>query len=144
MFKTILVATDGSDHADKALSTGCMLARELGSDLYLVHTPELQTVAYAVGASAVVVSSTPEEVAEAAEAVLSAATAKAKEADCRIAGTQVGQGDPAHNIQEYAEKIGADLIITGRRGLGKIGGLLMGSVSQKLGQIAPCAHMTVK
>jgi nucleotide-binding universal stress UspA family protein len=144
MFKTILVATDGSEHAANALATGCMLARELGSDLHLIHTPELQTTAYAVGASAVVVSNTPEEVAEAGEKVISDARATAEGAGCQIASSQVQQGDPAHAIETHATKIGADLIITGRRGLGKIGGLLMGSVSQKLGQIAPCAHMTVK
>ena len=144
MFKTILVATDGSDHAANAPATGCLLARELGGDLHLIHTPELQTTSYAVGTSAVVVSSTPEEVAEAGEKVISAASAKAKDAGCEIASAHVEQGDPAHVIQARAEKIGADLLITGRRGLGKITGLLMGSVSQKLGQIAPCAHMTVK
>ena len=144
MFKTILVSTDGSEHAAQALATGCLLSRELGSDLHLVHTPQLETTAVAVGASAVVIPATPEETAEAGNKVMKAASATAESAGCKVASAHLEQGDPAHVIQTHAEKIGADLIITGRRGLGKIGGLLMGSVSQKLGQIAPCAHMTVK
>ncbi len=144
MFKTILVATDGSEHAAQALATGCMLSRELGGDLHLVHTPQVETTAIAVGASAVVIPVSAEEIADASNKVISAASATAESAGCKVASAHVEQGDPAHVIQTHAMKIGADLIITGRRGLGKIGGLLMGSVSQKLGQIAPCAHMTVK
>ena len=144
MFRTILVATDGSEHAGKALAVGCELARTCNGDLHLVHTPELEVIAMAVGLAPAVLPHTPEQVAEAGKKVIDAAAGKATVAGCPPASTHVDQGDPAQVIQEYASKIGADLIITGRRGLGKLGGILMGSVTQKLGQIAPCAHMTVR
>ena len=37
-----------------------------------------------------------------------------------------------------------DLIVMGRRGLGDLGGLLMGSVSHKVCHLADCACLTVK
>ncbi len=143
MFKTILVAMDGSDHADKALATACALATELGSDLHLVHVPELELIAMAVGVAPAVLPYPERDVQEAGRVLIAKATGAAEGAGCKIASSHVEQGDPAHVIQERAKAIGADLLITGRRGLGKISGLLMGSVSQKLGQVVPCAHMTV-
>ncbi len=55
----------------------------------------------------------------------------------------LAQGDPALVIHDRAKALNADLLVTGRRGLGKLSALLLGSVSQKLSQIAPCAHLTV-
>ena len=46
-------------------------------------------------------------------------------------------------IAGYAKANAIDLIVMGRRGLGAIGGLLLGSVSHKVTQLAPCACMTV-
>lgn len=143
MFKTILVATDGSDHAEKALATACDLAGKYNADLHLVHVPQLELVAMAVGVAPVVLPHTDEEVQRVGAKVVEAATASAQAAGCTIASSHVDQGDPAYIIDARAREIGADLLITGRRGLGKITGLLMGSVTQKLGQIVPCAHMTV-
>ena len=143
MFKTILVAMDGSDHAEKALSTACALAGQLNADVHLVHVPEMELIAMAVGVAPAVLPYNEEDVAKAGARVIDAASATASASGVQVASTHVSQGDPAHVIQERAKEIGADLLITGRRGLGKISGLLMGSVSQKLGQIVPCAHMTV-
>ena len=143
MFKTILVAMDGSDHAEKALATACALAKPLNSDVHLVHVPEMELIAMAVGVAPAVLPYNEEDVAKAGKKVIGKATGAAEAAGCKIASSHVEQGDPAHVIQQRAAEIGADLLITGRRGLGKLSGLLMGSVSQKLGQVVHCAHMTV-
>ena len=143
MFKTILVAMDGSDHADKALATACSLARELNGDIHLVHVPEIELIAMAVGVTPAVLPYNEEDVAKAGKKVIDRATEAAEGAGCKVSSSHVQQGDPAHVIQARAAEIGADLLITGRRGLGKLTGLLMGSVSQKLGQVVHCAHMTV-
>lgn len=41
-------------------------------------------------------------------------------------------GDPAHQILEVAKEIGADLIVTGTRGLGTLDRLLLGSVARNV------------
>jgi len=53
-------------------------------------------------------------------------------------------GDPSSEVIEIAKKEHVDLIILGSRGLGAIKGVLMGSVSQKIIQAAPCPVMIVK
>ena len=56
----------------------------------------------------------------------------------------VEDGDPAHRIVEVAEREGVDLIVMGRRGLGDLKGLLLGSVTHKVAQRAHCACLTVE
>ena len=53
-------------------------------------------------------------------------------------------GDAAAAILEVAEEEKADLIVIGSRGLGRLKSLLMGSVSQKVAQLAGCTCMTVR
>ena len=52
-------------------------------------------------------------------------------------------GGPAHDIANIARDNGADLIVVGTRGMGVIAGLLLGSVTQRLLQIAPCPVLSV-
>jgi nucleotide-binding universal stress UspA family protein len=60
------------------------------------------------------------------------------------ARTVVRAGDPASVILEVAKAEQADLIAMGRRGLGDLAGLLLGSVSHKVAHLAECACLTVK
>lgn len=57
---------------------------------------------------------------------------------------QVVDGAPADCILAAAEHEGADMIVMGCRGLGRISALLMGSVSHKVSHVAPCTCVTVK
>jgi nucleotide-binding universal stress UspA family protein len=56
----------------------------------------------------------------------------------------VEDGDPAHRIVEAARRENVDLIVMGRRGLGDLKGLLLGSVTHKVAQAATCACLTVE
>ena len=57
---------------------------------------------------------------------------------------QVTLGNPRRQIVRLAGENGADRIVMGRRGLGRLADLLLGSVSHKVTQSADCACMTVK
>ena len=56
----------------------------------------------------------------------------------------VEDGDPARCILDCATRDNADLVVLGSRGLSDLKGLLLGSVSHKVSQLAECTCMTVK
>ncbi|MEM6374157.1 MAG: universal stress protein [Pseudomonadota bacterium] len=147
MFTTIVVGLDGSEPAEKALTVACDLARTYDAHLHLVHTPQPKTVAFALGAVSGYHTATtmpsPDEVTRAGQKVL--------DAGCKIAATfgfddpavHQAQGDAAQVITEYAKACNADLIVTGRRGLGAVGALVQGSTTQQVNHFATCACLSV-
>ncbi|NNF79925.1 MAG: universal stress protein [Rhizobiales bacterium] len=143
MFEKIVVGVDGSEQSMNALAIASDLAQKYASKLYLVHSPELESTGIAVGSGAVLIEPEPEAVAEAGEKVMQAAKKKAEELGLPPTECIIGNDDPAHEILKCTEKVGADLIVLGRRGLGGISSLLLGSVSQKVSHDAKCACLTV-
>lgn len=147
MFQKIVVGLDGSDASETALRVACGLAGKYGADVYLVHTPQPQTVAFAMGAVAGYHAATTmpsdAEVKKAADKILSRAADIANEYDCTIAQAYSERGNPVDEIVGCAEKNGADLIVTGRRGLGGIASLVQGSTTQGVNHHAKCACLSV-
>ena len=147
MFKKIVIGFDGSETSERALIMACDLAKKYGAELHLVHTPQPHTVAFALGAIAgyrmVTTMPSHEEVDDASDKIVASATAIAAACDQKFAQTHVEIGDPADIIAGYAKSCGADLIITGRRGLGAIGAFVQGSTSQRINHLAKCASMSV-
>jgi len=47
-------------------------------------------------------------------------------------------------IEEEAERLGADLIVIGTRGLSGLKHMLLGSIAERVVQRAPCPVLTVK
>ena len=147
MFKKIVIGLDGSESSENALRLACDLAQHYDSEIHLVHTPQPQTVAFAMGAVAGYHAATTmpaaAKVKEAAEKILSAGKAIAKKHNRAIDQTHIGHGNPADQIIAYAEDFRADLIVTGRRGLGSIGSLVQGSTSQRVNHLAKCACLSI-
>ncbi len=147
MFKKIVVGLDGSETSENALNVACDLARNNSAEIHLVHTPQPQTVAFAMGAiagyHAVTTMPSEAEVKEAADKILASGETIARNNNQAIAGTHVTRGDPADEIVACAEECGADLIVTGRRGLGSVSSLIQGSTSQRVSHLAKCACLTV-
>jgi nucleotide-binding universal stress UspA family protein len=57
---------------------------------------------------------------------------------------EVLSGDATERLLEYARERAIDFIALGRRGVGQIRGLLMGSVSWKINSLAECPVLTVR
>jgi len=76
--------------------------------------------------------------------LINAARTRAQAKGVRAVETTLADGDPAETIVDRAKNLGADMIIMGSRGLGTAKGLLIGSVSHKVGHLAECTCVTVK
>ena len=57
---------------------------------------------------------------------------------------RVEEGNPAKVIIEVADEIEPDMIVMGSRGLSNLQGILIGSVSHKVSQLAKCTCVTVR
>ncbi len=147
MFGKIVVGLDGSEQSERALRLACDLAGKYGSDLHLVHTPQPHTVAFAMGAVSGYHMATTmpsrEQVDQAGEKIFDAARAIVKEMGQTVTQTHMQMGDPGDHIIASAKEVGADLIVTGRRGLGSVGSLLQGSTTQRVNHLAECACLSV-
>ncbi|MGM0985466.1 MAG: universal stress protein [Pseudomonadota bacterium] len=146
MFHSILVPVDGSEHARKALSVACQLARQQGAALHLLHIPEElaheTTLVWGIGAIAVEASR--EERNAAGKQVIDRATEAARELGATNIETAIEQGDPARTILSEARRRGVDAIVMGSRGLSDLKGLVVGSVSHKVSHAADCTVITVR
>jgi nucleotide-binding universal stress UspA family protein len=126
MYKNILIATDESELAQKAVAQGLALARALDAKVTAVTVTE----PWATLAPPEVLNEFQEFERAArvrAKHILDGVAAAAKEASVTCAKLHVTDRFPAEGILEAAANIGADLIVMashGRRGLAKF---LLGS-----------------
>ncbi len=150
MLKKILVPVDGSSHANAAVDWASALAEKFGATLVLHHAipkwgSELYPEELRALADVEKVQISEWDVLEAlGRRVVEAAADRARLRGAKAIETVVDVGDPAQSILDQAKKSGVDLIVMGRRGLGALPGLLLGSVSSKVVHLAECACLTVK
>jgi nucleotide-binding universal stress UspA family protein len=78
------------------------------------------------------------------ERLIADAARRANESSVAKVRTILGEGDPATAILRAAHDEAADIIVMGRRGLGDLAGLLLGSVSHKVTHLAEGACLTVR
>jgi nucleotide-binding universal stress UspA family protein len=138
----IIVATDGSPSANRALDAAAKLAKNDGSDLLIVTVggaisgPELMRLAGIQGDLSAVLET-------AARAILDRARKRALRSGLSAVQVQARWGDPAEVLIGLAKRENADLLVVGRRGRSRLSGILLGSVSQKLTSLAPCKVLVV-
>jgi nucleotide-binding universal stress UspA family protein len=80
----------------------------------------------------------------AAETVLRGARGRAQAKGAARISTEPTMGDPAEEIIAAAKSRRADLVVVGSRGYGRLAGLLVGSVAQKVVSLAPCPIVVVR
>jgi nucleotide-binding universal stress UspA family protein len=138
MFKSIVWANDGSEAAQRALTLVKELAQAGGATVTLVHVVERIEGSGAVGLPR---RADEAEVQGELRALVGELQQEGITASLEIRG-DVG-ARPAHEVVEIARSNGADLIVAGSRGHTAIGGLLLGSVTNRLLHIAPCPVLVV-
>ena len=145
MFESIVVGTDGSETATKAVRSAVELARAVGATVELVSAyepvPAQQLAAERRDA--------PEDLQwainprEVVDATLEAAAEVAKEEGV-TAQVYARQGDPADAILDVAEEQNADLIVVGNKGMTGAKRFLLGSVPNKVSHHAPCSVLIIR
>ncbi|MFB6310860.1 MAG: universal stress protein [Salinirussus sp.] len=127
MIETVVVGTDGSGSAERAVRVAADLAARFDATVHAVYVVDEGHV-----------DATPADVREAFEdaletagddAVTAAATA-AETAGVANLTTAVREGNPATELCAYAREVDADLISTGTRGRHGEHSFLLGSVAE--------------
>jgi len=140
MFKNILLAVDGSEHALHAAKNAADLARSMNSEILRIviayepvpsylGEPNMQTA----------ISARMKE----AENILQ----KALDVIGEIPGEihkEILEGPAAEAILDVSNTRKNDLIVMGSRGLGRLAGALLGSQSQKVVRHATCPVLIVR
>jgi len=171
MFKKILCAVDGSDHARKALDLAINLAKTSDAELILIHglllnadADELQHFAEVehltkpVGTEIERIRAVAGRLnygfeepprssrvyVEIGQSILDRAKIEAKGRGIDNVETILTDADPATQILRCVDERDVDCVVMGSRGLSDMKALFLGSVSHKVLNRAPCTCIVVK
>ena len=147
MFSKILVALDGSDHAQKALDTAIKLAQRCQAELILFNAMQVGNLSPGYAAK---VSRSAREVyqslaQEQSDAILGAAEQAATGQGIKRVTRMTKEADSAAAaVLSAANSAGVELVILGTRGLTGLREIAMGSVAHKVASAANCPVLIVR
>ena len=173
MYEKILVATDGSSCGNRAINAAANLAAKYDAELTVVHVlmhgappeslshmAEIEHLVDAHPDAGVAFNNVPALAMSVADMqrnrvehavieaigkkVLERALDAARDAGAPKVSGHVQEGGTADKIIEASREKNANLIVMGCRGLSPLKRILMGSVSQKVAQLAECACLIVR
>jgi nucleotide-binding universal stress UspA family protein len=137
MFETVVIATDGSESAERAVHTALDLADRFDAAvhaLYVVDEDEIRSTP----------DSVREDVHEAMQTAGDDALSFVEDEAGADVETAVREGKPAAEVVEYADGVGADVIAVGTRGRHGDHAFLLGSVAESVVRRAPMPVLTVR
>jgi nucleotide-binding universal stress UspA family protein len=139
MFTKVIWATDGSEHADRAMPYAVQGAQADGAELHVVHVVE-KLVGTRVGGMDALVDEDEikAKVSRQAKAITAEDGVKTSVRVVAALGNHV-----ADRIAEIAQDAGADLIVVGTRGHGALGSFVLGGVTQRLLHVSSCPVLSV-
>ena len=145
MFSSIVVGTDGSDTARKAVQQATELAQQVGASISLVSAYQPVSNARIRDEKREV----PKDMEwmvnprEDVEATLKEASEEVQGAGVKVE-TFAREGDAADAILDVAEEQHADLIVVGNKGMTGAKRFLLGSVPNKVSHHAPCSVLIIR
>ena len=143
MYRSIVVGTDGSEGAAIAVGVAAQLAKFSGATLHLATVGGAATSAMLgdplAGAAAMSVAA--DETRDELAAIVEKAAEPAQAMGVTVA-THALVGSAAQALCDLAERVGADLLVVGNRGM-KGGRRFLGSVPNTVSHHAPCSVLIV-
>lgn len=140
--KNLLVPFDFSDCSGYALDYAVGLAAKLDAKIHLVHVvaiPALGVPEAIVPINASVIDGLMADSQKELDKV-----ASARRSTVPIGEVQLRTGDAREWILQFAEEVGADLIVMGTHGRRGVKRALLGSVAESVVRTAPCPVLTVR
>jgi nucleotide-binding universal stress UspA family protein len=137
MLRKVLLATDGSKDAALAARAAADVCEGTGSELHVVHvwfyipTARLRPFMR-------------HELKKRGEELLEEGVKKVEESGGRVTETHLLEGRAADEILDLAERIGVDLVVIGSRGLGPVGRIALGSVSEAVIHHSHCPVLVLR
>ncbi|HET7478824.1 MAG TPA: universal stress protein [Rubrobacteraceae bacterium] len=138
----ILVATDGSADAEMAGRRASAMARALGSELHMVYVVPV-TEPYSPYSEGDGERPGTYEDRREARALLAEQVGLVEEAGGKVEKSYIRVGEPDAEVVSLAEEIGANMIVTGSRGLGRLRRPI-GSTSSSIAAHAHCPVLVVR
>lgn len=143
-YTSVIVGTDGSVTAERAVRGAAEFAREHNARLVIVtaYKPHGDELAVQHGI--------PEDIRWAltdqhqAEELAARGRKLATTIGVDRTSTRAVAGSPADVLLDAAETFGADLIVVGSKGLTGAAGIVLGSVASSIAHHAPCDVMIVR
>jgi nucleotide-binding universal stress UspA family protein len=139
MFSKILVASDGSPGASKALNAAIELSRRLHATLHMVCVEELPR--FPITIDEVIEESTAAQ--KVFDEVILTAIKQAKAARVKLEA-HVLAGHAVSSIVEFVERERFDVLVVGFMGHSALYNRLIGSTTDRLVELAPCTVVVVK
>ena len=142
--ETILLATDFSEAASKALDTAVEFAKKFEAQLVIVHAyrVEIPMASPMMAGAYVLPKGFFEEIGNHARAHVETVAKEVEARGVNAVGVAVEQS-AAEAIIEEAKSRPADLIVMGTRGLTGLKHIALGSIADRVVRIAPCPVLTV-
>jgi nucleotide-binding universal stress UspA family protein len=136
MYKHILIATDGSELAKKAVAHGLALSKSVGAEAsFLTATTmwsAMEMTEHAQHGESHPTEDYERKSATWANKILAACKEQADKVGVNCTTIHVSDTDPDKAILETAKSRGCDLIVMSSHGRGPIGRLLLGSIALKV------------
>ncbi len=147
--ENILVGVDGSENSFKALDFALNLAEKFNASVMILNVSEslvMGTVTEEVtGSSDGNTSTFVTDLRQIHNEILSRSVAHAKAVKPNLSvSSMLKEGEPAAEIINAAKEGGFDVIVVGHRGLSKMKERVLGSISEKVANLAPCPVIIVK
>ena len=139
--RTIVLAVDGSEHSDRAARFAGELSKWSGGVvdiLHVVHEPDVIPAAVMREYSNLenVYVTQRDMLEDVGSQIVSNAAQVVRTHGGKVGLEEIEVGSVASEIAAYADRVDAACIVMGRRGLGDLQGLFLGSVSHRVGHLS--------
>lgn len=138
-FKRVLVGTDFSEHAERAVERAVDVATHYGAKLHLVHAWDYPAVAYPALGDMIDVLPHEQSARDQFDALVASLALRGVVVDASLR-----RGAACDQIVSLVGQIKADLVVVGTHGRTGIKRVALGSVAERVVRHAPVPVLTVR